>query len=68
MWLRYFVGDFEVGPIAPIISGNTFVFTFHIPCISVVWSFYFIIFSVSFLITFLFPEIATTMNTDVPFP
>ena len=36
-------------------------------CISVVRSFYFRIFSASFLITFLSPEIATSINIHVPF-
>ena len=36
-------------------------------CISIVRSFYFRIFSASFLITFLSPEIATPINIHVPF-
>ena len=43
------------------------VFTFHICCISVVRSLYFRIFSASFLITFLSPEIAASLNVHVPF-
>jgi hypothetical protein len=27
--LRYFLNDFEIAPVAPIITGITFVFTFH---------------------------------------
>jgi len=48
-------------PVAPIVTGITFVFTFHMRCISIVRSLYFIIFSASFLITFLSPEIATLL-------
>ena len=49
--LGYFVNGFEMVPVAPIITGITFVFTFHIRCISSVKSSYFRIFS--FLITLL---------------
>jgi hypothetical protein len=31
--LRYFLNDFEMVPVAPIISGITFVFTFHKRCL-----------------------------------
>ena len=34
--LTYFLNDFEVVPVAPIIIGITFVFTFHMRCISIV--------------------------------
>ena len=44
-----------------------FVFTVHKPYISIVRSSYFIIFSASFLITFLSPKIATSINKHVPF-
>ena len=55
MLLTYFLNDFEilVVPFAPIITGITFVFTFHMCCISIVRSLYFRIFSASFIITFL---------------
>ena len=33
---RYFLNDFEIVPFAPIITGITFVFMFHMGCISVV--------------------------------
>jgi hypothetical protein len=29
MLLKYFLKDFEMVPVAPIITGITFVFTFH---------------------------------------
>ena len=52
MSLTYFLNYLEVVPVAPIITGITLVFTFHMRCISIVRSFYFKIFSASFLITF----------------
>ena len=67
MLLTYFLNDFEITPVAPIITGITFVFTFHVRCISIVRSLYFRNFSASFLITFLSPEIATSINIDVHF-
>jgi hypothetical protein len=39
--LRYFLSYFEMVPVAPIITGITFVFTFHMHCISIVRSLYF---------------------------
>jgi len=36
MLLTYHLSDFEIVPVAPIITGITFVFTFHIRCITVV--------------------------------
>ena len=48
MLLTYFLNDFEIVPVALIITGITFVFTFHMRCISVVRSLYFRIFSASF--------------------
>ena len=67
MLLTYFLNDFETVPLAPAITRITFVFTFHMRCISVVRSLYFRIFSASYLITFLSPEIATSINIYVPF-
>ena len=32
--LTYFLNDYEIVPVAPIITGITFVFTFHMSCIS----------------------------------
>ena len=45
------MNEFEMVPVAPIISGITVVFKFHMRCISIVRSLYFRIFSVSLLIT-----------------
>ena len=36
MLLKYFLNDFEIVPVAPIITGITFVFIFHMRCISIV--------------------------------
>ena len=35
MLLTYFLNDFEAVPVAPIIIGMTFGFTFHMRCISI---------------------------------
>ena len=67
MLLMYFLNDFEIVPVAPIITGITFAFTFHMRCISILRSLYFRIFSASFFIIFLSPEIATSINLYVPF-
>ena len=67
MLLTYFLNDFEIVPVAPIVTGITFVFTIHMRCISIVRSLHFRIFSTSCLITFLSPQIATSINIHVPF-
>ena len=67
MSLTYFLIDLEMVPIAPVITGITLVFTFHMRCISIVRFLYLKIFSVSFLITFLSPGIATSINMYVLF-
>ena len=67
MLRTYFLNDFEIVPFAPVITGITFVFKFHVRCISIVRSLYFRIFTVSFLIIFLSSEIATSINIHVPF-
>ena len=53
MLLTYFLSDFEIVPVAPIITGIAFVFTFHMRCISIVRSLCFRIFSVSLLLLLL---------------
>jgi len=65
MFLAYFLNDFEMVPVAPIITAITFVFTFNMRCISIVSPLYFRIFSASYLITFMFPGIATSNNIQV---
>ena len=39
--LTYFLNDFETVPVAPIITDITFVFTFHMRCISIIRFFFF---------------------------
>jgi hypothetical protein len=41
MLLAYFLNDFEMVPVTPIITGITLVFTFHMRCISIVRSLYY---------------------------
>jgi hypothetical protein len=41
MLLTYFLNDFEIVPVAPIITGITLAFTFHMRCICIVRSLYF---------------------------
>ena len=65
MLLTCVLNDFEIVPLASIITGITFIFTFHMSCISIVRSLYFRISSTSFLITFMSPEIATSINIHV---
>ena len=50
MLLTYFLNDSETVPVAPIITGITFLFTFHMRCISVVKSLYFRIFIIIIII------------------
>jgi hypothetical protein len=59
MVLTYFLNDFEMVPVAPIISGITLVFTFHIRYISIVRYLYFKIFS------FFFNHIPVSWNRDI---
>jgi hypothetical protein len=44
MLLTYFLDDFEMVPVAPITTGITLDFTFHMRCIYIVRSLYFKIF------------------------
>jgi uncharacterized membrane protein len=48
MLLTYFLYNSETVPVAPIITGIAFVFTFHMRCVSVVRSLYFTVFSAVF--------------------
>jgi hypothetical protein len=57
MLLRYFLNDFELDPVALMITGITFVSTFHMHSIPIVRSLNFRIFSASFVFTFLSPEL-----------
>ena len=65
MLLRYWLSDFEMVPVAPLITGIIFYFTSHMRWISISRFLYFKIFSASFLITFLSPEIATSIDIHV---
>jgi hypothetical protein len=47
MLLTYFLKDFEIVPVAPIIASFALVFTFHMCSISIVRFLYFKIFSAS---------------------
>jgi hypothetical protein len=51
MLLTYFLNDFEMVPVAPIITGIAFVFTFHMRCIYILRSFIIIIIIVIIIIT-----------------
>ena len=66
MLLSCRLSDFVMVPVTPITTGITFAFTFHMHKISIMRSFYFTIFSASFLIIFLPPGIATSINMHVP--
>jgi hypothetical protein len=65
--IRYFLHYFEMAPVDNIITGITFGFIFHVFCISIVRSFYFKIFSASFLITFLSPQIPMSIDRHIRF-
>ena len=67
MLLRYSLNDVEMVPVAPIITGIIFVFTFSMRCISVVRSSYFRVFSARYFTAFLSPKIATSIGINVPF-
>ena len=67
MFLTYFLNDLEIVPVVPIITCITVFFTFHMRYISIVRTLYSRIFLVSILITFLSPEIATSINIRVRF-
>ena len=67
MLLTQFLNYYKMVSVAPIITDIAFIFTFYERCVSIVGSLYFIIFWVSFLNTFLTPEIAAFINIHVPF-
>ena len=54
MLLTYFQNDFEIVPVVPIITGITFVFTFHMGCISIVRSLLLLLSSSSSLCRYLY--------------
>ena len=59
MLLRYCLSDFQMVPVASIITSITLVFTYHMCCIFI------IMFLPSNLHTFLSPGIVTSINTRV---
>ena len=65
MVFRYCLSDFQKVPVAPIITCIIFAFTFHMRWISIMRPLYFKIFSASFLMIFLSPGIATSINLHV---
>ena len=67
MLLRYCPSDFEMVPVAPVITGITFAFTFHRRWISFIRSLYSKIFSASIFITFPSSGIVTPINMHYPF-
>jgi hypothetical protein len=61
MLLRVFLNYFEMVPVTPLITGIAFVFTFCICCMNTAK-----VFLVQNLGFFLSPEIATSININVP--
>ena len=68
MLLRNFLSDFRKVQAASVVTSITFVFTFHMSCISIARSLYCRIFSACLLITFLSREIAVSNGIYVPVP
>jgi len=66
MLFRYSLSDSEMVPVAPIITGTTFPFTFHMRSVYIIRSLYTVILSAPFLITFLSTAIGTSINMHVP--
>ena len=58
----YFMNDFGMVPVASVITGISFVFTFHKGSVAIIRSLYVTIFSASLLITFLSPEAAASIK------
>jgi hypothetical protein len=67
MLLRYVLNDFGMVRAAPVVTGITFVFTFHMCYFSTEQFLYFRISLASFLILFLSSEIAAAININVLF-
>ena len=67
MLLRYFLNSFEVVSVVHIITGITFVVNITHTSYFCGKLFVYDNFSASFSITFLIPEIAVSINTDVSF-
>jgi hypothetical protein len=65
--LRYFLNDSNMVPVTPIAIGIIFDFKFYMLSVYIVRSLHFRIFSTSVFITFLSPEMATSINVLVPY-
>ena len=65
MFLRYCLSDFEMVPVASIITGITLVFTYHMCCVFITMFLSSNIHSF-FLRAFQSPGIATSINMHVP--
>ena len=65
--LKYCLSDFGMVPVASVISGITFDVTLHMRWIYIMRFLKFKIFSASMLVTFLSPQITTSVNICVPF-
>ena len=63
---RYFLNDFEMVQVVPVITGIISVLTFHIRCISIAMSLYFKTFSTALLIIFPSPELAVARRVLSP--
>jgi hypothetical protein len=64
--LRYFLNNLQTVSVANIFTGITFVFTFHLHCISVISSSYFKIFSAS--LSYFYVIKLQRVNRHFPFP
>jgi hypothetical protein len=62
MLFRYRLNNSDMVPVAPVMTGVTFAFTFHMRWISVMRSLYFKILSAYLLITFLSPGTGTSVT------
>ena len=65
MLLWYYLHEFQMVLVAPIITVITFAFTFHMGWVSIMSSLYFKFFSSSFFIIFLSPGIPTYIDMHV---
>jgi hypothetical protein len=57
-FFKYYLNNPEMVPVAPVITGTTFIFTFLMRYISIAKSLCFKMFSASFLINVVLPAIA----------
>ena len=65
--LTYFLNDFEMVPVAPIITGITVVFTLHIRRISIIRSLYFKILKFIIIIIITITIIITIIKIGIVF-